>query len=148
VGHRGSRHLNAVLFFLVVAAVTGALAARSRAVPGDTGARPAADVALRASTGQATPAPLTVTSRKYSFSPARIEVHVDDLVKIRFEAEDIPHSFTLDAYRIAKRASPGHPAVFEFRADRAGTFPFYCDLSLDDGCRQMRGELIVHPRKP
>ena len=53
----------------------------------------------------------------------------------------------MDAYRIAKRVSPGHPVTFEFRADKAGTFPFYCDLKTEDGCRQMRGELVVKPRK-
>ena len=39
------------------------------------------------------------------------------------------------------------PITFEFRADQAGTFPFYCNLQIDDGCRQMRGELVVKPRK-
>jgi hypothetical protein len=33
--------------------------------------------------------------------------------------------------------------TFEFRADQAGTFPFYCNLSQDERCRQMRGELVV-----
>ena len=30
---------------------------------------------------------------------------------------------TIDAYRIAKRVSPGQPITFEFRADQPGTFP-------------------------
>jgi cytochrome c oxidase subunit II len=88
----------------------------------------------------------TLTARKYAFNPARIEVYAGDLVKITLEAQDIPHSFTIDAYRIAKRAAPGRPAVFEFRADQAGTFPYYCNLTIDEGCRQMRGELVVRPR--
>jgi heme/copper-type cytochrome/quinol oxidase subunit 2 len=88
-----------------------------------------------------------VTARKYAFSPARIEVQENDLVKITLETADIPHSFTVDAYRIAKRAAPRQPVVFEFRADQVGTFPFYCNLTTDEGCRGMRGELVVHPRK-
>ena len=60
----------------------------------------------------------------------------------------IAHSFTIDAYRIAKRVSPGHPVVFEFRADKPGTFPIYCNLQIDEGCRQMKGELIVKQKKP
>jgi heme/copper-type cytochrome/quinol oxidase subunit 2 len=90
---------------------------------------------------------IAVTARDYAFSPARIEVQQDDLVKIVFTAEDIPHSFTVDAYRIAKRAGAGQTVVFEFRADKAGTFPIYCNLTADDKCRQMRGELVVHPRE-
>ena len=87
-----------------------------------------------------------VAARRYEFAPARIEVGQDDLVKITFVAEDIPHSFTIDEYRIAKRATPGHPATFEFRADRPGTLVFYCNLTGEDGCRKMRGELVVAPR--
>ena len=88
----------------------------------------------------------TVVARKYAFSPARIEVQQDDLVKIVFSTQDIPHSFTIDQYRIAKRAGPGQTVVFEFRADQAGTFPFYCNLTIDEKCREMQGQLIVRPR--
>jgi hypothetical protein len=33
--------------------------------------------------------------------------------------------------------------VFEFRADQAGTHRFYCNLSQDDRCRRMEGQLVV-----
>lgn len=88
----------------------------------------------------------TISLHKYAFAPARLEVRQNDLVKITIETSDIPHSFTIDDYRIAKRVNPGQTVVFEFRADEAGTFPFYCSLKIDDGCRQMRGELIVRGR--
>jgi plastocyanin len=88
-----------------------------------------------------------VTASRYRFDPPRIEVFQDDLVKIELSTKDIAHSLTIDAYRIAKRVNPGHPVTFEFRADQPGTFSFYCNLQIDDGCRQMRGELVVKPRK-
>lgn len=88
-----------------------------------------------------------VTASRYRFEPAVIEVFQDDVVKIDLGTDDIAHSMTIDAYRIAKRVSPSHPVTFEFRADRAGTFPYYCDLQIDDGCRQMRGQLVVKVRK-
>jgi plastocyanin len=91
--------------------------------------------------------PWQVTASRYRFDPSRIEVFQDDLVKIELRTRDIAHSLTIDTYRIAKRVSPGQPVTFEFRADQAGTFPFYCNLQIDDGCRQMRGELVVKPRK-
>ena len=86
---------------------------------------------------------LTIDGDHYAFAPARIEVQKDDLVKITFHARDIAHSFIVDAYRIAKRAAAGQTVVFEFRADQAGTFPFYCNLTQDDKCRQMKGEIVV-----
>jgi heme/copper-type cytochrome/quinol oxidase subunit 2 len=89
----------------------------------------------------------TVASHKYAFNPARIEVQQDDLVRVTFSTSDIPHSFTIDKYRIAKRVEPGKPIVFEFRADQPGRFPIYCNLTADEGCRKMIGELVVGGRK-
>lgn len=79
----------------------------------------------------------------FSFGPNRIEVQKDDLVKISFTAADIPHSFTIDEYRISKRAGAGQTVTFEFRADRPGSFDFYCNLSADERCRGMKGRLVV-----
>jgi heme/copper-type cytochrome/quinol oxidase subunit 2 len=88
-----------------------------------------------------------VAAHKYAFTPARLDVQQDDLVRVTFSTEDIPHSFTIDKYRIAKRVEPGKPIVFEFRADQPGKFPIYCNLTADDGCRKMIGELVVTRRK-
>jgi len=89
----------------------------------------------------------SISAKRYAFSPSRIEVIEGDLVRIDLRSEDIAHSLTIDGYRIAKRVESGQPVVLEFRAERAGTFPFYCSLQIDDGCRRMRGELIVKPRR-
>ena len=88
----------------------------------------------------------TVSAHKYAFSPALIEVEQDDLVRVTLTSDDIPHSFTVDKYRIAKRVEPGKTIVFEFRADQPGRFPIYCNLSIDEKCREMHGELLVKAR--
>lgn len=88
----------------------------------------------------------TITASDYTFRPARIEVQQDDLVKIVLRSEDIAHSFTIDEYRIAKRVGAGETIAFEFRADRAGRFRFYCNLKNDERCREMQGELVVRAR--
>ena len=89
---------------------------------------------------------VTIHARRYAYDPPRIEVGTGDIVRVTLVADDTPHSFTIDAYRISKRAVPGHPVTFEFRAELAGTFAFYCELKRDDGCRRMRGELVVTDR--
>ncbi len=108
-------------------------------VPAASGAGPAQE-----------PAPekhrFEIVARRYTFTPSRIEVSQDDLVTIVFSTEDIPHSFTIDEYRIAKRATPGRPATFQFRAEKAGTFVFYCNLTTEEGCKKMRGELVVRSK--
>jgi heme/copper-type cytochrome/quinol oxidase subunit 2 len=88
----------------------------------------------------------TVTAGNHQFSPDRLEVSQDDLVKITLRAEGQPYSFAIDAYRIVKRAGGGQSITFEFRADQPGTFPFYCNLTSDEACREMKGTLVVKGR--
>src|SRR5918992_1578207 len=66
-----------------------------------------------------------ISADQFAYSPASIEVQKDDLVKVTFSSVDMAHSFTIDSYRIAKRAGAGQSVVFEFRADQAGRFPLY-----------------------
>lgn len=93
-----------------------------------------------------------VTARRYTFvvgesNGSDIRVAEGDIVRVMFAAEDIAHSFTVDDYRINKRAEPGKPVTFDFRADRAGTFEIYCSLSIDSRCRKETvGRLIVTPK--
>jgi heme/copper-type cytochrome/quinol oxidase subunit 2 len=97
-----------------------------------------------------------VVARRYSFSVSgndRAEIHVaqNDLVRVNFSTEDIPHSFTIEDhddshYRIMRRAEAGKPVSFEFRADAAGRFRFYCSLTTDPKCKGMSGTLIVDPK--
>jgi cytochrome c oxidase subunit II len=88
----------------------------------------------------------TITARKYDFSPRRIEVTQDDLVKVTLRSEDEAHSFVIDGYRIMKRVPAGGSTTFEFRADKTGTFSFYCGMTNADGHGRMKGELVVAPR--
>jgi heme/copper-type cytochrome/quinol oxidase subunit 2 len=95
----------------------------------------------------------SVSARKYSFSvnggPGEIRVQQGDRVTITLSADDIPHSFTIDDYRIDRRAEPGKPVTFHFVADKVKPegFEIRCTLSLDDRCiREMRGRLIVESK--
>ena len=85
----------------------------------------------------------TIVAKDFHYSPARIEVTQDDLVKLTVRSEDIAHSFTIDEYRIVKRVPAGGSTTFEFRADRAGAFPFYCNFTSEPGHQMEHGELVV-----
>ena len=88
----------------------------------------------------------TIVAKDFHYSPTRIEVTQDDLVKLTVRSEDIAHSFTLDEYRISKRVPAGGSSTFELQADRPGTFAFYCALTGDPGHKMMRGELVVRAK--
>lgn len=88
----------------------------------------------------------TIVAKNYDFSPDRIAVMQDDLVKLTLRSDDEAHSFTIDGYRIMKRVPAGGSTTFEFRADKPGTFPFYCGMTNAEGHRNMRGQLVVSRR--
>lgn len=88
----------------------------------------------------------TIVAKDFHFAPDRIEVTQDDVVKLTIKSEDLAHSFSIDEYRIVKRVRAGGSTTFEFRADRAGSFPFYCNLTSESGHSQMRGTLVVRAK--
>jgi plastocyanin len=115
--------------FLGIASVTGVAVA-------------AAILGTPSAVAQGTVREITVRGDQFTFSPARIEVQKDDIVKVTFTAVDMPHSFNMDGpYRVAKRAGAGQTVTFEFRA--TGSATFYCSLTMDERCKNMRGELVV-----
>lgn len=89
----------------------------------------------------------TIVARENRFTPDRLEVSQDDLVKITLQSDERPYSFVIDAYRIVKRVGGGQSLSFEFRADQPGTFQFYCNLSGEPGCEELKGTLVVKGRQ-
>jgi heme/copper-type cytochrome/quinol oxidase subunit 2 len=88
----------------------------------------------------------TVRASEYRFSPDRLEVTQDDLVKLTVQSGDVAYSFTIDEYRLARRVPAGGSTTIEFRADRAGAFPYYSNMTNDGRHASMRGELVVRGR--
>ena len=88
----------------------------------------------------------TISARDFRFSPDRIEVTQNDLVKVTIRSEDVAYSLTIDHYRVSRRVPAGGSTTFEFRADTAGTFAFYSNLTSDARHTKMSGQLVVRPR--
>ena len=82
----------------------------------------------------------------YELSPARIEVGRGDVVRLVITSDGGAHSFTIDEYRISRRVQPGEATVVVFRADRAGSFVYYCNLTSDARHESGRGTLVVTER--
>ncbi len=88
----------------------------------------------------------TLVGRNYRYSPDRLDVTQNDLVRLTIRSEDIAYSFTIDEYRIVRRVPAGGSTTFEFHADRPGTFRFYSNLTSDSSHAEMQGQLVVKPR--
>ena len=89
---------------------------------------------------------ITITAKDFRFSPNRIEVSRDDLLRLTVKSEDVAYGFTIDDYRVSKRVPAGGSVVLELRLDREGTFPFYSNMTSDARHSQMKGELVVRRR--
>ena len=89
---------------------------------------------------------VTITAKDFRFSPSRVEISRDDLLRLTVKSEDVAYGFTIDDYRVSKRVPAGGSVVLELRADREGTFPFYSNMTSDARHGQMRGELIVRKK--
>jgi cytochrome c oxidase subunit 2 len=92
----------------------------------------------------AEPRKITVTAKKYEFSPNRIELKAGEPVEITFESLDAEHGFTcpdLKTEKITyKKDSPGKIA---FTPDKPGTYQFKCAKWCGFGHGKMKGEFIV-----
>ena len=87
----------------------------------------------------------SLVARKYRYTPDRLEITQDDLVKLIIRSEDFTYSFAIDEYRIVRRVPAGGSTTFEFHADRPGTFRFYSNLTGDRAHEEMQGTLVVRP---
>jgi heme/copper-type cytochrome/quinol oxidase subunit 2 len=87
-----------------------------------------------------------LTAANYRFTPDRLEVKQDELVKLTVRSTDVAYSLTIDEYRVSKRVPAGGEVTFEFRADRPGEFNFYSNLTSDSRHKTMKGSLVVRPR--
>ena len=67
-------------------------------------------------------------------------------VRILIQSVDVIHSLYIPEFRVKMDAVPGRYTELWFKPTQEGTFPIYCNLRQEDGCRGMRGELVVHGR--
>jgi plastocyanin len=79
--------------------------------------------------------------------PSVIAVDQGDKVKLTLKnlvpGAENQHGFTIPAYNITEVVTRGEPKTITFVADKAGVFPFFCQLH----AAHVGGSLIVEPKK-
>ena len=86
---------------------------------------------------------ITVTNNGFKFNPSTLTVNKGDKVVITFENTGGTHDFRIDGYNVGTNIiNGGEEDEFEFTADKAGTFEYYCSVG---NHRQMgmKGTLTV-----
>ncbi len=78
------------------------------------------------------------------FKPATIYLEEGDKVALRLESTDVHHRFYSPELNIGPvEVEPGHIATVEFKADKAGTYRYYCTAKCGDCHFYMQGWIVV-----
>jgi cytochrome c oxidase subunit 2 len=95
--------------------------------------------------GAQTPAPhvITMTAKKYEFSPSTITVAKGERVRIEATALDKTHGIEIKEFNVKVKLEKGKMTVVEFTPDRTGEFEFKCSEFCGLGHGHMKGKLIV-----
>ncbi len=97
---------------------------------------------------------IQLTERQWKFIPNELRVRQGQLVRIEFQPTDnglgVGHGFAIDGYdksTFMNGVMVQRPKAVTFRADKAGTFTFYCATQCSTGSLhpQMNGKFIVEP---
>ena len=85
----------------------------------------------------------SITARQWQFDPDTIRVKQGDIVSLEITSIDVEHGFSIDEYDVSVKLQPGRTASVSFRADKTGTFRFYCSVFCGAGHQAMEGKLVV-----
>ena len=90
-----------------------------------------------------------MTSVRSHFTPDIVRVKKGDTVHLHItnveQAHDATHGFTIGSYDIHASLEPGKHVDITFKADKEGTFPFYCTEFCSALHLEMAGYLLVEP---
>jgi cytochrome c oxidase subunit 2 len=90
------------------------------------------------------PQKITVTARKYEFSPSTIEVKAGTPVEITFQSEDTKHGFECKDLGIEKVVfDKDKPETVTFTPEKPGTYEFKCAKFCGMGHGKMKGSIVV-----
>ena len=88
---------------------------------------------------------ITVTNAGLTFNPKTLSVKKGDRVKITFTNTGGTHNFRIDNYNVGTNVlNAGQSESFEFVADKAGTFEYFCSVG-NHRAMGMKGTLTVTP---
>lgn len=90
-----------------------------------------------------------MTAQRSHFTPDIIRLKQGDNVKLHItnveQTRDATHGFGIADYNVSASIEPGEVANFEFTADRAGAFNFYCTEFCSALHLEMAGWMLVEP---
>jgi len=102
-------------------------------------------VTLAAAAAVAQEKVIAVTAERFKFTPAVIELKLGEPVVLELTTLDRKHGFQIPDLKIDESIEPGKVTRLRIVPDKAGTFPFHCDVFCGSGHEEMAGEIVVKP---
>lgn len=84
-----------------------------------------------------------ITAKKFEYSPSEIRLKKGVPAVLEFTSLDRLHGFNCPDFGIRTDIVPGKVNTVRFVPDKAGTFPFHCDIFCGEGHEDMAGKFIV-----
>jgi cytochrome c oxidase subunit II len=94
-------------------------------------------------TAQGAPRVIAVTAKKFVYDPNEIHLKVGEAVVIELTSLDVVMGFNCPDFKVRSDVPPGRVTRVELKPDKAGTFPFFCDVFCGSGHEDMNGTFIV-----
>jgi len=107
------------------------------------GAAMIAGAALGVRVAAQQPRVIAVVARKFVFLPNEIRVKKGETVTLELSAPEVVMGMNIPDFKVRADIIPGTVSKLTFTPDKAGTFPFLCDIFCGDGHEGMSGTLIV-----
>ena len=86
---------------------------------------------------------IKVTAKRYEYNPNTITVKKGAPVVLEFTSLDRLHGFNCPGLGIRTDIAPEKVTTLRFVPQKAGTFPFHCDIFCGSGHDGMTGTIIV-----
>ena len=84
-----------------------------------------------------------MTAKKFEYSPKEITLKKGVPTVLEITALDRVHGFDCPDLKIRETLMQGKVTKVSFTPQKAGTFPFHCDIFCGDGHEDMTGTIIV-----
>ena len=88
---------------------------------------------------------ITITAKKFEFSPSKIVLHQGKLVTLELKSLDRKHGFAVPELGIRVDILPDKPTLVHVRPTKLGRFTVHCDVFCGEGHEEMVGEIEVVP---
>jgi cytochrome c oxidase subunit 2 len=92
---------------------------------------------------QGGPRVVPVSAKKFAYDPDEIHLKVGESVVVELKSLDVVMGFNCPDFKVRSDLLPGRVSRVELKPDKAGTFPFFCDIFCGTGHEDMNGAFIV-----